>query len=113
MQTICIKTKLKKGTADEVRDWFSILRKRISEVKETLKNEGVVVESAFLDHHGGDSFLIYYVKAENINRVYDIFEKSNLPIDDYFKECWKKYCEGREVLEELLDVDRIMSIMPD
>ncbi|MBA2368247.1 MAG: hypothetical protein H0V82_04380 [Candidatus Protochlamydia sp.] len=79
----------------------------MKEVKDTLKSEGVVVESAFLDHHGDDSFLIYYVKAENIDLVYEIFEKSDLPIDNYFKECWKEYCEGREVLEELLDVDRI------
>ena len=107
MQTICIKTKLKKGSLNEVREWFATLKRRLDEVKETLINECIVVESAFLDKHGDDYFLIYYVKAENINHAYEIFEKSTLPIDNYYREYWKKYCEGREVLEELLDVDRI------
>jgi len=37
---------------------------------------------------------------------YEMFNKSNLAIDHYYKECWKKYCEGREVLEELIDISR-------
>lgn len=53
------------------------------------------------------------MKAENINRVYEIFEKSTLPIDAYYKECWKKFCDGREVLEELLDIDCIASVSYD
>lgn len=113
MKTICLKTKLKKDSIEQVREWFSTLKKRIDETKQTLKNEGVVVESAFLDRHGEDYFLIYYLKAENIQHVYEVFEKSTLPIDHYYKECWKKFCEGREVLEELLDIDRIASVNHD
>lgn len=45
--------------------------------------------------------------------MYDVFEKSNLPIDSYYKDCRKKYCEGREVLEELLDIDGIASVIYD
>ena len=79
----------------------------MNETLESLANEGVIVESAFLDKQGDDLYLIYYVKAEDISRVYEVFNKSTLAIDQYYKECWKKYCEGREVLEELLDIDRI------
>ena len=113
MQTICIKTKLKKGSLLDVRKWFETLKIRIEETKETLRVEGVVVEAAFLDKYDNDYFLIYYMKAENINHVYEIFEKSTLPIDIYYKDCWKKYCEGREVLEQLLDIDRIASLTHD
>lgn len=69
--------------------------------------------AAFLDRHGDEYYLIYYLKAENIQHVYKVFENSILPIDNYYKECWKNYCEGREVLEELIDIDRIASISHD
>lgn len=108
MKTICIKTKIKGNSINEIRDWFNTLKERSDEVLESLKNEDVFVESAFLDKQGDEYFLIYYVKARDINFVYEVFNKSTLPIDKYYKECWKTYCEGRVVLEELLDVDRIL-----
>lgn len=113
METICIKSKLKKDSIHQVRKWFDTLKERIVETKESLKNEGIVVESAFLDKCGEDYFIIYYLKAEDIQRAYDVFEKSTLAIDDYYKKCWKTYCEGREVLEELIDIDRIASVTND
>jgi len=110
MKTICIKTKLKKELIKEIRIWFQTLKNRMNETLESLENEGVIVESAFLDKQGDDLYLIYYLKAEDISQVYEVFNKSTLEIDHYYKECWKKYCQGREVLEELLDIDRIDNV---
>jgi len=110
VKTICIKTKLKKDLIEEVRGRFQTLKNRMNETLESLENEGVIVESAFLDKQGEDLYLIYYLKAEDIAHVYEVFNKSTLDIDHYYKECWKKYCEGREVLEELLDIDRFESL---
>jgi dihydroorotase len=107
MEVICIKTKIKKELLGEVRTWFQTLKERMNETLESLENEGVFVESVFLDMQGADLYIIYYMKAENISRVYDVFSNSKLAIDSYHKECWKKYCEGRVVLEELLDIDRL------
>ncbi|MBA3957783.1 MAG: hypothetical protein H0X51_05240 [Parachlamydiaceae bacterium] len=92
---------------EQVRLWFKSLNERLPEVLESLTNEGVYVESAFLDRQGDDLYLIYYLKAKDIAHAYAVFDASDLPIDHYYKECWKNYCEGREVLEELLDIDRI------
>lgn len=113
MQTICIKTKIKKDNSQHVREWFNTLKNRLDETKQTLKNERVVVESVFLDKYENDYYLICYMKAENISHVYEVFEKSTLSIDNYYKDCWKKYCEGRVVLEELLDIDRIATVTHD
>jgi hypothetical protein len=107
MNTICIKTKLRKEMIQEIRAWFQTLNDRLSETLQSLENEGVLVESAFLDQQGDDLYLIYYLKAKDISKAYEVFEKSTLPIDVYYKKCWKMYCEGREVLETLLDVDRL------
>ena len=113
MRTICIKTRVKAQSIEDIRIWFKTIKKRMNETLKTLENEGVFVESAFLDKQGGDYFLIYYLKAKNIKKAYEIFDKSTSPIDLYFKDCWKKYCEGREVLEELMDIDLIGSINHD
>lgn len=107
MRTICIKTKIKPEFVEEVRGWFNTLKNRLDETMETLKSEKVLVESAFLDKHDKDIYLIYYLKAEDINKAYEVFNSSKSPIDIYFKECWKKFCEGRVVLEELLDLERL------
>ncbi|WP_284452843.1 DUF6176 family protein [Parachlamydia acanthamoebae] len=42
----------------------------MNETLESLENEGVFVESAFLDQQGNDLYLIYYMKAEDITRAY-------------------------------------------
>lgn len=108
MKTIFIKTKIKENiNLEEVRDWFQILRNRLDEVRQSLENESVFVESAFLDRQGEEYFLLYYMKARDIKYAYDVFNNSNLDIDIFFKDGWKKYFEGRIVLEELLDIDRI------
>ena len=83
------------------------LLERKNETLESLKNEGVFVESVFLDKQGEDLYLIYYMKAENIARVYEVYGKSELAIDHYHKECWKIYCERGVILETLLDIDRV------
>jgi len=107
LRTICIRTKVDPECLDEIREWFNTLKERLSETMETLESEGVVVESAFLDRHDNDVYLIYYLKAEDIDRAYEVFDQSTSPIDIYFKGCWKKYCSGRVVLEELLDLERL------
>jgi hypothetical protein len=107
MRTICIRTKIDSDFLNEVRDWFNTLKDRRDETMATLEKEGVIIESAFLDKHDNDVYLIYYLKAESIEKAYEIFDKSTSSIDVYFKECWGKYCKGRVVLEELLDLERI------
>ena len=54
MKTICIKTKLKKELIEEIRIWFQTLKNRMNETLESLENEGVIIESAFLDKQGND-----------------------------------------------------------
>lgn len=106
METVCIRTKIKKGALDGVKEWFQTLRQRPDEVMLTLKNEGVFIESAFLDKFGEDHYLIYYMKAENLAYAKEVALKSMLEIDKYHKDCFSKYCEGRVELEQLIDFYR-------
>ena len=107
METICIRTKLKKGSLEDVRKWFKTLRERPSEVLQSLENEGVIIESAFLDEQDNNHYLIYYMKAKNLAHAREAALKSTLAIDKYHKECLKMFCEDRRELEQLLDFHRI------
>lgn len=105
METLCLKVQLKEGCIEQVRNWFNTLKLRIEETKKTLRNEGAVIESVFLDSIGEKNFLIYYIKAKDIEFARSVFKQSTLSIDLYHKKCWELYCEKSIVLQELLDIN--------
>ena len=107
MKSICVRVALKKGSTEAVKEWFRTLMDRRDETLVSLKNEGVVVESAFLDQQPDGDFLIYYMRAEDIEKAIAVFQNSSLAIDAYHKDCWGKYCEASNPLEQLLDLDTI------
>lgn len=107
MKSICVRVALKQGATEAVREWFRTLMERREETLGSLKNEGVVVESAFLDQLPDGDFLIYYMRAEDIEKAVTVFQNSSLAIDAYHKDCWSKYCERSTPLEQLLDLDMI------
>lgn len=103
METICVRIKLKKNSLEGVREWFKTLRERPSEVLQTLENEGVLIESVFLDQHKEDDYLIYYMRAESLEYAHRVSKNSLLPIDRYHQECKEKFCLEKVKLETLLD----------
>ena len=102
MKSICVRVALKEGTTEAVRDWFRTLIDRREETLESLKNEEVIVESAFLDRQPDGDFLIYYMRAQDIEKAMAVFQNSSLAIDAYHKSCWGKYCGESTHLEQLL-----------
>jgi hypothetical protein len=107
METICFRIKLKNGSLDDVRKWFQTLRERPNEVLQSLNDEGVIIESVFLDKQEHNNYLIYYMKAESLTHAREIAMKSVLEIDKYHKECLKQFCTDRIALEQLMDFQRI------
>lgn len=111
METICVKKKVKEGTLEAVRKWFHTLRDKSAEVLQSLENEEVVIESAFLDKQGHDYYVIYYMKAKSLAHAHEVSQKSTLAIDKYHKECSRSYLEDRIELEPLIDFHRIDSVI--
>jgi hypothetical protein len=108
METVVIRTKLREGKSlQDVRLWCESLKARLPEVIESMENEGVLVESAILDRRSDGDYVIYYLKAISVRRAYEVFDKSTLAVDSYYKETWRALFQGREELEVLFDADRI------
>jgi hypothetical protein len=105
-QVLCGRIKIKAGALEEVREWFKILTDRKDELLYAFSQEGVWLESVFLEHAQDGDYLIYYTRQDDLEKVYTTLGKLGLPIRLFHVECWKKHCEECIVLEPLFDLQR-------
>ena len=71
------------------------------------------MESVFLDCTNEGDFLIYYMKAESIERAKEVVKKSVHSIDNYHQKFKMDTWESRNKLELLVDLDRILEARKD
>lgn len=107
METVCVKVRLKPDSLGQVREWATELRSRADEALATLREEGVVIESAFLDRTKEGDFLIYYLKAKELGPSAEVVSGSVLPIDAFHQKFKAETWERREQLELLIDFENL------
>jgi hypothetical protein len=108
MQTVCLKVRLKPGSVQRVREWAAELNRRGNDVLETLRDEGVVVESVFLDTDDGDcDCLIYYMKALDLEEARNVVRRSQHAIDAFHQQFKQETWESRTSLELLIDFENL------
>jgi uncharacterized protein DUF6176 len=105
METVCTKVRLKPGSLDRVREWATELRTRSDEVLATLRDEGVVIESVFLDSDERGDFLVYYVRAQSLDEAHAVVQRSRHPIDSYHQQFKVDTWQSRTPLELLVDFE--------
>ncbi|HSW85891.1 MAG TPA: DUF6176 family protein [Rhabdochlamydiaceae bacterium] len=105
-QVLCGRIKIKEGALKEVHHWFNTLSERKEELIEAFTQEGVWLESVFLEHTQNGDYLIYYTRQDDLEKVYAIIALLELPVRLFHVECWKKYCEECIVLKPLFDLQR-------
>ena len=103
METLVVKYKLKPGVEKIVEEWKQYCLDHRDEIIVRLKAEGVVVETAFIEKAGDEMFLYYFLKAHSLEKVYEIFDASQDPVDLYQKEFKDKVIESRQQLEVAVD----------
>lgn len=97
---VLVKQRVKPDKVDRLREWMAEVRERSGEAEDTLRDEGVLTESAFLEHTDDGPHLVYYMEAEDIERVWDQFEDSDHDIDREHKAVMAEVLEdGRDVGE--------------
>ena len=107
METVCVKVRLKEGSIERVRERAAELNRRGAEVQATLSDEGVVVESVFLDRTGHGDFLIYYVRARSLEEARRVVQASRHSIDAYHQQFKRETWESRAPLELLIDFESL------
>ena len=98
-----MRVRLKEGSLGRVRDWAAELNARRDEVLATLRDEGVRIESVFLD---GDT-LIYYMRAESIEQAREVYAHSTHAIDAYHQRFKDETFDEQTALELLIDFENL------
>lgn len=105
MITSCGKIKLKPDSIDKVYEWAKELNSRSQEALATLRDEGVYVESVFLDRTEHGDYLIYFMKYKDQNELDRAYVKSEHEIDKYHRAFKKATWESAKDLELILDFE--------
>jgi len=90
---------------ERVREWARELQARTDEVLATLRDEGVVIESVFLDHDEQGDFLLYFMKARSLKAAAQTMRRSSDPVDQYHSQFKLDAWESRTPLELLIDFE--------
>ena len=98
-----MRVRLKDGSLPRVRAWAKELNKRRDEVLATLVNEGVRIESVFLD---GET-LVYYMRAESIEHAQEVYAHSAHAIDAYHQRFKDETFAEQTQLELLVDFENV------
>ena len=100
----CFRVKLKPDALPKLQEWSAKLQGELPEVRRLLEQEGVTVESVFLENAADGSYLIYYLRSDDLDRANKIAAASQHPIDVYHRSVMQSVIAERTELQCLLDV---------
>ena len=101
-QTYLVKYEIKEEFLDKLTEWSNVLNNNRLEVLQSLENENVVFEIAFVD----GNCLYYFFKAENVEEVFSVFSKSKLFVDNYHSKILKSCLKpDSQIIKPLLDIE--------
>ena len=100
--------KLKPGTENKVEEWRSTIASRLDEAAATLQNEDVAIESWFKIEINGEKYLLWYLRAKSIRRVFEVSMQLKHPIDKFHYELMTEITaeQGNILAEPLIDMPR-------
>ena len=100
--------KLKPGTEDKVEEWRSTIASRLNEAAATLRDEEVQIESWFKVELNGEKYLLWYLRAKSIRRVFEVSMQLKHPIDKFHYELMVEITSenGNILAEPLIDIPR-------
>src|SRR5690242_9457901 len=105
-QVLCTYSKIKEGCVDRVKSWLhSLETERRGGLLQSFLDEGVVLEAAFIKEEKDASYLVYFLRAEDVNQALTIFQKSTLAIDAFHKRCWDELTEQHAILTPVFHVE--------
>lgn len=105
-EVVCARVWLKPGSEARVRQWANYISDHRSEALQTLQEEGVTIESVFLDETLDKPCLIYYMRSASQAQAIAVAEKSAHAIDEYHKNFQRETWLKVDRLELLLDLYR-------
>jgi uncharacterized protein DUF6176 len=75
--------KLNPDSDSKVDEWRDTMERRMDEALATLVHEGAQIESWFRVEIGGEDYLLWYMRAESMKKVFEVSQTFKHPIDKY------------------------------
>jgi hypothetical protein len=75
--------KLKPDSKSKVAEWGETMTSRMDEALATLVHEGAQIESWFQIKIDGQDYLLWYMRAESMKKVFEVSQTFKHPIDKY------------------------------
>jgi hypothetical protein len=107
MEVECFKVTLKPDSLPTVREWAARMKSDITEVEALLKNEGITLESVFLDESENGASLIYYLRSPDLKKARETSRASKHPLDLYHQQVMKLIANSGKQLECLFDASGV------
>lgn len=98
--------KLKPNSDEKVEHWRNTLSERLAESLATLRDEGVKIESWFKLDIEGQPYLLWYMRAESIQKAFKVSQTFKHPIDKFHYQLMAEITaeNGNLVAQPLLDL---------
>jgi hypothetical protein len=103
VETLCVRVRLAPGSLPRVREWAAELNARRDEVLATLRDEGVRVESVFLE----GQTLIYFLTADSVDEAREVYARSTHAIDAYHQRFKDETFAEQTQVELLIDFENL------
>jgi len=99
---------LKPNTDIKVEQWKSVIASRLDEAAATLQDEQVQIESWFKVEIDNKKYLLWYLRAKSIQRVFEVSMKLKHPIDKFHYELMAEITatNGNILATPLIDIPR-------
>jgi len=99
---------LKPNTEEQVEHWRCVIASRLDEAAATLQDEQVQIESWFKVEIDNKKYLLWYVRAKSIQRVFEVSMKLKHPIDKFHYELMAEITatNGNILATPLIDIPR-------
>ena len=98
--------KLKPASEGKLEEWRSTIASRLEEAAATLQDEDVHVESYFTIEIAGERYLLWYLRAKSIRRVFEVSRQLKHPIDKYHYEAMEAISASIVMARPLIDIPR-------
>ncbi|GAA0260523.1 DUF6176 family protein [Haladaptatus pallidirubidus] len=85
-ETTLFRYRLKPGRIERLREWVEEVNSRRDEAIETLQDESVFSEAAFLNSTEDEDYVMFYMEAEDLEMAHEVFESSQHDLDQEFKQ---------------------------
>jgi len=83
---VCARVRLLPGSLPRVRAWAAHLHAHRAEALRTLDDEGVSIESVFLETDASGDSLVYYLRAADVEAAFEIARRSQAAIEQFHRQ---------------------------